>query len=276
MQTLMFSELADSLGSLLWWIALCCTNLTLKGSRALEGCEETAQQGLARDVCPQKLPLTETLTHKFSLHTLSWPTKWKCKSNADTNASNPPKAHDRSHPISPTGWPPPASPQCTLANAFWCIPTTPWVSYWECACDRAWWGDPFPSLFPVANRNLRYCQPPHYTPSASTSGTYNGPWSFGPCLLQALTFLSLHALRILQVWPGRAQENTYSCLRTLFFIMPNSQIPHCLWKPRCENSAFLHSSALRSAKQWAAPHSPTAMHFHKKKGTEALPSTAVL
>lgn len=43
---------------------------SLMGSRASEGCEETAQQGLGRDVCTQKLPLTETLTHKVSLHTL--------------------------------------------------------------------------------------------------------------------------------------------------------------------------------------------------------------
>lgn len=50
MQTPLFSELAGSLGSL-----LCCTNLTLKGSRALQGCEETAQQDPGRGMHTQKL-----------------------------------------------------------------------------------------------------------------------------------------------------------------------------------------------------------------------------
>lgn len=109
----------------------------------------------------------------------------------------------------PTRLATPSFPHSASTNAFWCVPTHT-VGVLPGSLPATGLGfQHFPSLFPVANSNSRYCQSPHYTPSASTSGTYNGPWSFGPCLSWALTF-PLPSCS--QGFAGLAWESTRACL----------------------------------------------------------------
>lgn len=214
----------------------------------------------------QKLPLTETLTQVFILHTVL---NLRSGNEKVILTSNPPKARERTHPTSPKGGHP-QLPSPSLLHRLLGVCSHPHSGYPtpEPACHRAWW-EVFPphcsqcqiEISDIAKLLIIRPQP---LPQAHT-------WALVIWSLPLVCFDISSPFMLSGFCRSGLGEHKSMSLPALSwqkgdcFFMTNSQISHCLWKPRCENSVFLHSSALRSAKQRAAPHSPTAMHFHKKQ-----------